>query len=183
MANKTTDKIVKSQPVPEMNFENVEETDSTREKARNPKRIKTSNIKMEHHQISKLLNNSIVTRKWIRVNDISNGQYSVNKNIRFKTPILRSDLSAYSDEYIVVIEVIYILAAANENDKVQKDVVFKNNVPFRSCIPKINSTLKDNAEDLDIVMPMYNLLEYSDNYSMTSGSLRNYYKDEIDGVK
>ena len=52
-----------------------------------------------------------------------------------------------------------------------KVVAFKNNALFRSCIAKINTALIDNAEDLDIVMPMYNLLEYSQNYSMTSGSL------------
>ena len=54
-----------------------------------------------------------------------------------------------------------------------------NNAPFISCISKINNTLIDNAEDLDIVIPMYNLLEYSENHSMTSGSLWNYYRDEI----
>ena len=59
-----------------------------------------------------------------------------------------------------------LAAAANENHKAEKDVAFKNNVPFRSCISKINSTLIDNGEDLDIVMPMYNLLEYSQNCSM-----------------
>ena len=63
--------------------------------------------------------------------------------------------------------------------KRNKKLTFKNNAPFQSCISKINNTFIDNAEDLDIVMPMYNLLEYSDNYSMTSGSLWNYYRDEI----
>ena len=72
--------------------------------------------------------------------------------------------------------------AANEKNKAEKNVAFKNNVTFRSCISKINSTLIENAKDLDIVMLMYNLLEYSENYSMTSGSLWNYYRDEIDGV-
>ena len=56
---------------------------------------------------------------------------------------------------------------------------FKNNAPFCSCLSKINNTLIDNAEDLDIVMQMYNLLEHSDNYSVTSGSLWNYYRDEV----
>ena len=58
----------------------------------------------------------------------------------------------------------------------------KINAPFRSCISKVNSTLIENAEDLDIVMPVYNLLEYGRNYSMTSESLWNYYKNEIDDV-
>ena len=57
-------------------------------------------------------------------------------------------------------------------------LAFKNNAPFKSFISKTNSTLINNAEDLDIVMPMYNLLEYSQNYSMTSGSLWNYYRDD-----
>ena len=79
--------------------------------------------------------------------------------------MLRSDLCDYSDAYIPVKGTIDILAAAtNENDRAEKDVAFKNNAPFRSCISKINSTFIDNAEDLDIVMSIYNLLEYSQNY-------------------
>ena len=80
--------------------------------------------------------------------------------------MLWSDLCDYSDAYIATKGRICV--KANENtDVTEKDFVFKNNVPFRSCITKINSTLIDNAEDLDIFMPMYNLLEYSQNYSMT----------------
>ena len=80
----------------------------------------------------------------------------------------------YSGVYIVVKEAIDLLAAAaNKNDEALKDVLFKNNLLFRSYqkLTKINSTLIENAEGLDIVMPMYNMLEYSDNYSMSSGSL------------
>ena len=58
-------------------------------------------------------------------------------------------------------------------------LTFKNNAPFRSCISKINNTLIDNAEDVDTVIPMYIFLEYSNNFSMTSGSLWNYYRDEL----
>ena len=58
-------------------------------------------------------------------------------------------------------------------------LVFKNNAPFKSCISKVNNTFIDNSENLYIVIPMYNFLEYSDNYLMTSGSLWNYYRDEI----
>ena len=74
------------------------------------------------------------------------------------------------------------LLAAAANNKTDKDFAFKKNAPFRSCISKMNNTLIDNAEDLNIVMPMYNLLEYSQNYSMTSGRLCNYYRDEIDEI-
>ena len=93
--------------------------------------------------------------KWVQLNDSSSGQYSVKKNIRFKVSVLRSNLCDYSDAHIVVKETIDLLADdANENDKAEKDFVFKNNAQFRSCISKINNTLIDNAEDLAIVMPM-----------------------------
>ena len=64
----------------------------------------------------------------------------------------------------------------------KKKVAFKNKAPFSLCILKINNTLIDNVEDLDIVMPMYSLLEYSDNYLVTFGRLWNYCRDEVDGV-
>ena len=97
--------------------------------------------------------------------------------------MLRSNLCDYSDAYIVVKGTIDLLAdAANEKYKAEKDVAFKNKARFRSYISNINNTLIDNAEDLDIAMPIYNLLEYSQTYSVTSGSLWNYYRDEIDDV-
>ena len=67
----------------------------------------------------------------------------------------------------------------NANNREDKKLIFKNNAPFRSCISKINNTLINNVEDLGIVMPLYSLLEYIDNNSMTSGSLWNYYRDEV----
>ena len=131
---------------------------------------------MEHYKISMLLNDSsvskFVTKKLIKVIDLSNGQYSVNKSITVKISTLESDLCDYSDTYILVKGTIDFLAAAlNENDKAQKNVAFKNNAAFRSCISKINSALIDNTEDLDIVMLIYNRLECSQNYYMTSGIL------------
>ena len=138
---------------------------------------------MKHYKISKLRNDSavskFVTRKWIEVNDLSGSQYSVNKNITSKTPMLRSDLCDYIDALIVVKGTIHLLAApANESDRAVK-VMFKNNTPFRLCISKTNNVLVNNAEDFDIVLPMYNLLEYSRNNSMTSGSLWNCYRGQI----
>ena len=91
--------------------------------------------------------------------------------------MLKSDLWDYSDAYTVVKGRLSIRVTNNAN-RTNKKLTFKNNAPFRSCVSKINSTFIDNAEDLDIVMPMYNLLEYSDNYTMT-GSLWNYYRDEV----
>ena len=91
--------------------------------------------------------------------------------------MLRSDLFDYSDAYIVAKGTIAVtdpnVAAYN------KKLAFKNNVPFISCISKSNNILVDYAEDLDIVMPMYNLLECSKNYRKTTGSLWNYYRDEL----
>ena len=63
--------------------------------------------------------------------------------------------------------------------KLKKNVTFKSNAPFRSCISKINSTFIENAEDVDIVMPMNKFSEYSQNYSMTTGSLWNYYRGKM----
>ena len=86
--------------------------------------------------------------------------------------MLRLDLCDYSDVYIIVKGTIDLLAAApNKHDKSHKDIAFKNNAPFRSCISKINSTLMENAESLDIVMLMCNLPEYSRNYFMISQTI------------
>ena len=85
--------------------------------------------------------------------------------------MLRSDLCDYSDAYIVVKGTIDLLvAAANENDKAQKNVAVKCNAPLRSCISTTNIILTDSAEDLDLVMPMYNLLQYGQNLFTSSGS-------------
>ena len=111
-----------------------------------------------------------VTKKWIEVYDQSGGNYNVNKEIRIKTSMLRSDLCDYSDAYIVVKGDI-TLEGDNDANKRNKNLAFKNNAPFINCISKINGVKIDNAEDLDVVMPMYNLFEYSKNYSKTTGSL------------
>ena len=85
--------------------------------------------------------------------------------------MLRSYLCDYSVAYIAVKGTTDLLAAApNENGKPLKNVAFKNNAPFRLCISKMKSTFLDDAEDLDIVMPMYNLSDYSLWQTMTSGS-------------
>ena len=90
--------------------------------------------------------------------------------------MLRSDLCDYSDAYIFVKGKMTVTNP--DNDTYDKKLAFKNNAPFTSCISKINKTLIDNAGDLEIVMRLYNLLEYSKNYRKASGSLGNYYRDE-----
>ena len=109
------------------------------------------------------------TKKWIKVYDQSEKNYNPNKEIRIKTSMLRSDLCDYSDAYIVVKGDI-TLEGDNDANKQNKNLAFKNNAPFINCISKINGIKIDNAEDLDVVMPMYNLLEYSKNYKKTTES-------------
>ena len=94
--------------------------------------------------------------------------------------MLKSSLCDYSHAYVDVKGTITVnntpAADANANNT-NKKVIFKNCAPFTNCITEINNTDIDNAKDIDIVMPMYNLIEYSDNYSKTSGSLWQYTKD------
>ena len=111
-----------------------------------------------------------VTKKWIEVYDQSDKNYNVNKEIRIKTPTLRSDRCDFSDAYIVVKGDI-TLEGDDDANKHNKNLVFKNNAPFINCITKINGIKIDNAEDLDVVMPMYNLLEYSKNYKKNNRKL------------
>ena len=97
--------------------------------------------------------------------------------------MLRSSLCDYADAYILVNYTIAITGAgydvdATRADERNKSEIFQNCAPFTKCISKINDTEIDNAHDIDIVMPMYNSIEYSNNYSKTSGSLWQYYKDE-----
>ena len=91
--------------------------------------------------------------------------------------MLRSDLYDFSDAYIVVKGDI-TLEGDNNTNKRNKNLTFKNNGPFIYCISKINDIKIDNEEELDVVMPMYNFLEYSKNYRKTTESLRGYYRDE-----
>ena len=96
--------------------------------------------------------------------------------------MLRSDFCDFSDAYNVGKGKITVSAtdgANNIRNKKTRPLAFKNNAPFISFISKINRVLVENAEDLDILMPMYNLLEYSKSYSKASGSFWNYYRDEL----
>ena len=118
-----------------------------------------------------------VTREYVKVNSLSN-TYDENKSVRFKTPMLRSDLCDYADAYILVNGTITV-AGNHPRDRQNRPLILKNNARFVSCITRINGELIEDADDLDIVMPMYNLLEYSKNYRKTIGSLYNYYRDEL----
>ena len=166
---------------------------------------------MEYEKIHRLVNggetmpdlvSKFTSKKLVEVhNPTVNGQYKENKEIRFKTAMLRSDLCDYSDAYVEVTASVAIEVTVENADNINAlaDVAadpdanppvvgvdnsgkitftLKNNAPFISCITKINGELVENAEDLDVVMPMYNLIEYSKNYRKTNGSLHNYYRDE-----
>ena len=122
------------------------------------------------------------TLNWVEINDESRGNYA-NSDIRFKTTMLLSNLCDYADSDILVKGTITITCAGDDvavrrADERNKGVTFKNCAPFTKCKSGINNTDIDNAHDIDIVMPMYNLIEYSDNYLKTSGSLWQYYKDD-----
>ena len=119
-------------------------------------------MKMEYQKITNLLGTTIdeiprfITKKGVEVCDQSGSAddgYKPNKQIRFKTSTLRSDFCDCSDAYIVVKETIAVPGGSNSSRK-NRPLAFKNNAPFPNCIWKIINVLIDNAEDLDIVMPM-----------------------------
>ena len=129
------------------------------------------------------------TRNWVETNDESRETLlvmilnDISNDITFKTTMLRSNLCDYADAYILVNGRITITGAGDDGaarraDERDKGVTFKNCAPFTKCISRINNTDIDNAQDIDIVMPMYNLIEYSDNYSKTSRSFWQYNKDD-----
>ena len=129
------------------------------------------------HQISSLnLEQKIGSKRMMNEEEHTN----VNSQINFKTTMLKSSLCDYNDAFILVMGTITVnntaVADADANNT-NKRVMFKNCAPFINCISEINNTQVDNAKNIDMVMPMYNLIEYSNNYSKTSGSLWQYCKD------
>ena len=132
--------------------------------------------KMKIQKIVNLLNGTynksseFARRKWYVINDQNNREYGEgNENdssINFETKVIKSSLSDYSNVYIVVTGDI-----ATTGGDVDTNFAFKNCAPFARCVAHINDEHIDTAKNLDIIMRMYNLIEYSDNYSDTSGSL------------
>ena len=136
---------------------------------------------MEYQKTANQLNqpSKFTAKHWIETNDELRRGQTTGSNIKFKTTMLRSSLYDYADAYILVKGAITIAgarddAAARGADERNKGVIFKYFAPFTKCTSKINDTEVDNAQDIDIVMP----IEYSDSYSKISGSLWQYYKDE-----
>ena len=106
-------------------------------------------------------------KKWYIIDNESKGNYSHENPITFLTKSIESSLYDYSDAYILV--TVNITGGGN-NAK----VVLKNCVPFEKCSTEIDGTLVDEADFINVTMPMYNLIECSDNYSHTSGSVWNF---------
>ena len=121
------------------------------------------------------------TKKWYIINDENNTSYGVNKDtgannpdtIKYDTRVLKPNLCDYAEAYILVDGTIRA-AAANDNTRVP----LKNCAPFTKCNLEINDERVDTAENLDITMPIYNLIEYSDNYQDSSATLYQYNRDE-----
>ena len=126
---------------------------------------KINNLLLSEDNESEVLS-KFVTREYVRVNSLLN-TYNENKSIRFKTPMLRSSLCDYSDAYILVKGAITVTAPGANNDtnnirdKRNRPLILKNNEPLVSCITRTNGELIEDADDLDIIMPMYNIIEYS----------------------
>ena len=132
---------------------------------------------MEYQKIANLIDDASNqpsksrTKNWVEINDESRGTYNVNSQIKLKTTILKSSLCDYSDANILVkgsITVNNTAAADADANNTNKKVILKNCAPFTNCISEINNTQVYNAKDIDIVIPMYNLIEYSDNYAKES---------------
>ena len=142
---------------------------------------------MENRKIINLLykidtdSKHFATKKWYIINDENNTNYGINKdtgadnpdNIKYNTRVLKPNLCDYAEAYILIDGTIRT-AAANANTR----LALKNCAPFIKCHLEINDEHINTAENLDIVMPMYNLIEYSDNYQDSSGTLYQYKRDE-----
>ena len=125
---------------------------------------------------SEKLNSKFATRKWYIINDQNNGQYGIGNDndstVKFETKVIKPNLCDYSDAYILVTGDIKVAAVAADTN-----VAFKNCAPFTICVTHINDEHVETAENLDIIMPMYNLIDYSDNYADCSGSLYQFKRD------
>ena len=142
---------------------------------------------MEYKKIINLVDNTpnqpskFKTKNLVGINDDSQGVHGNGSQIKFEISILRSSLCDYSDAYILAkgtIKVPNTAASGVAPNNKNKKVVLKNCTPFTDCTSEINNTEIDHVKHIDVVMPVYNLIEYSDNYSKTSGSLWQYYRDE-----
>ena len=135
---------------------------------------------MEAQKIANLLGDAdnesskFATRKWYVINYLNNTNYDNDATVKFETKVIKSNPCDYSDAYILV---TWDITVVNGDDNTK--VAFKNCAPCTKCTAHVNDE-HIHANDLDIVMPTYNLIEYNDNYSDTSGSLRQIFRNAID---
>ena len=126
---------------------------------------------------SEELNSKFATIKWYIINDQNNEQYGIgNENdstTKSETKVIKPSLCDYSDAYILVTGDIKVAATVADTN-----VAFKNCAPFTRCVTHTNDEHVETAENLDVIMPMYHLIEYSDNYADSSGSLYQFKRDE-----
>ena len=127
---------------------------------------------MEHQRILNLLSEASVTRKWNIVNDLWNANYDVRNEIIYNAEVLKFNLYDYKNAYTLVRHDITVAATFGTQAS------FKNCAPFTKCITNIDGTTIVDTEDLDLIMPMYNLIEYIWSYSGTTGHLWFYWKDD-----
>ena len=142
---------------------------------------------MENQKIINLLDKidtdskHFATKTWYIINDENNTNYGVNKDtgadntdtIKYDTRVLKPNLCDYAEAYILVDGTIRAANAVNATR-----LALRNCAPFIKCNLEINDEHFDTAENLDTVMPMYNLIEYSDNYQNSSATLYQYKRDE-----
>ena len=131
---------------------------------------------MEYKKIKNLLDNTpnqstkFRTKNWVKINDDVHGMYNTHSQNKFKTSMLKSSLCDYNDAYILLSEIITVaeLAAGGRYNGIE--VVFKNCASFIDCINEKNNRQIVDVKDINVVMPIYDLIDYSNNYSKTSGS-------------
>ena len=135
---------------------------------------------METQKIVNLLNGSdndnskFAAKKWFIIDSESKDNYSTDEKIKLLTRSIESSLCDYSDPYILVKGNINVTP-----NNAATQIIFKNCAPFEKCRTEINDNFVDNTDFINIAMPMYNLIEYSDNYSDTSGSLWQFKRNKI----
>ena len=152
-------------------------------------KIEKKYIIMEYQKIVNLLHNTpdqpckSKEKNWVEINYESRVIYNTNRQVKFKPTKLKSSLCDYCDTYRLISGTITITGEgvsnfAEQTDERNKGIIFKNCVPLTDCISEISNTEIENERDLDIVTLTYNLIECSDIYSKTSGSLWQYYRDK-----
>ena len=143
---------------------------------------------MEYQKIINFVNNTsnqqskFKTKNWVEINYGSYGAYSTGSQIKSKTLVIRSRICDYSDAYTLAkgtITVTNTAAAVTSPNNRNKKVIFKNCSPFTDCISEINNKEIDYAKDIDILIRIYTLIKYNDNYSKTFGRLWQYYRDDL----